>query len=256
MKKKLRLIVPAVILLGLAGWAAFSYWRTKNVSRVQRGWRVAERKGCFTCHGPGGLRGMANPGYGFDEVPPFSGGLITMYVESEAEIREWILDGLPQRIARDPEQRKHRDRAVIQMPAWRGLLSQGELEELVAFVKAASDFEKPQDEKADEGRKVADKFGCFNCHGPQGRGSAPNLRAFKGYIPAWDGADFPELAADDGEVREWILDGRPKRLHENAVARWFLSRQPIKMPAYRGHIGDAEVDRIVDYIHWVRQHPY
>jgi mono/diheme cytochrome c family protein len=254
--KKLRVLLIAAAVLALAGWAALSYWRTKNISRVQRGWHVAERKGCFTCHGPGGLRGMANPGYGFDEVPPFTRELITMYVESENEIREWILDGIPKRIAQDPEQRKHRERAVVPMPAWRGLLSQGELEDLVAFVKAASDFERPQDENAEEGRKVAERFGCFNCHGPQGRGSPPNLRAFKGYIPSWDGADFPELARDDAEVREWILDGRPKRLHENSIARWFLSRQPIKMPAYRGHISEAEVDRIVDYIHWVRQHPY
>jgi mono/diheme cytochrome c family protein len=254
--RKLRLVIAAALVLALLAAGALYWWRTRNMSRVQRGWQVAYEKGCFTCHGPGGLRGMPNPGYGFDEVPPFAGGLITMYAENEAEIREWILDGMPRRIAQDPEQRKLREHAVVLMPAWRGLISSRELEDLVAFVKAVSDFEKPQDEKADEGRKVAEKFGCFNCHGPQGRGSPPNLRAFKGYIPSWDGPDFPELARDDGEVREWILDGRPKRLAENSVARWFLSRQPIKMPSYRGHLSDPEIERILDYIRWLRQHPY
>ena len=84
----------------------------------------------------------------------------------------------------------------------------------------------------------------------------PNARAFKGYIPSWDGADFPDLAHDDGEIREWVLDGRPRRLQDNRLARFFLERQPIQMPAYRGHVAPADVDRLVDYIHWLRQHPY
>ena len=84
----------------------------------------------------------------------------------------------------------------------------------------------------------------------------PNVRAFKGYIPSWDGADFPELAQDDAEIREWVLDGRPRRLQQSRFARVYLDRQPIQMPAYRGHVSAVEVDRLVDYIHWVRAHPY
>jgi mono/diheme cytochrome c family protein len=245
-----------LVVLGLGAYAAYGYWRTKNVGPVQRGWVVAEAKGCFTCHGPGGHHGMPNPGHGLGEVPAWSGGLVTMYADNEAEIREWILDGMPQRIRNDPEQMKQREKALIPMPAWRGLLTDAELRDLVAYVKAASDLETPDDEKAEEGRQVAIKYGCFNCHGPQGRGSMPNVRAFKGYIPAWDGADFPELAANDDEIREWILDGTVRRLRDHPIARIFLERQPIKMPPYRGHLTDAEVDRLVDYIHWVRQHPY
>src|SRR6185503_9765363 len=111
-----------------------------------------------------------------------------------------------------------------------------DLEDVVAYVKAVSDFETPKDDHAEEGRQVAVKFGCFNCHGPQGRGAMPNVRAFKGYIPAWDGPDFPELVKDDQELRDWILDGGTRRLTGNPVARWFIERQPIKMPAYRGHL--------------------
>ena len=245
------LVVAAVLLA-----AGVRLWRTRNVSRVQRGWRVAEQHGCFTCHGPGGIRGMADPGHGLDEVPSFTGGLVTMYAQDEGELREWILDGLPRRVREDPEQMKLRTRAVILMPAWRGLLSTRELDDVVAYVKAVSDFETPPEGPAADGRKVAERLGCFNCHGPQGRGTMPNVRAFKGYIPAWDGADFPELARDDAEIREWILDGRPRRLQENRLARWFFDRQAIQMPAYRGHLTDVEVGQLVSYIHWVRQHPY
>jgi mono/diheme cytochrome c family protein len=253
--RTVRVLLALAVLLAIAA-AAARHWRHKDVSRVQRGWTVASEKGCFTCHGPGGLRGMTDPGHGLDEIPPFAGGLVSMYAQSEGEIREWILDGLPARIRNDPEQMKLRANAVIRMPAWRRLLSDREADDLVAFVKAVSDFETPQDPKAAEGREVAARLGCFNCHGPQGRGSMPNVRAFKGYIPSWDGADFPDLARDDAEIREWILDGGTQRLRRSRLARFFTSRQPIQMPAYRGHLSPSDVDRLVDYIHWVRAHPY
>jgi mono/diheme cytochrome c family protein len=255
MEKLLRFGTVLVIafLLGVAG---YRYWRNRNISRVQRGYQVASEKGCFTCHGPGGLKGAPNPGHGLGDVPTFTGGILTMYAETEEEIREWILDGTTKKLAADPKQVKLRDKAVVVMPAWRGLLSSRELDDLVAYVKAASDFERPQDEAALEGRNVAKRLGCFGCHGPQGRGSMPNVRAFKGYIPSWDGPDFPELAKNDDEIREWILDGTTRRFAESSLARYFLSRQPIKMPAYRSQVTKAEVDRLVDYIHWLRQHPY
>lgn len=253
---RLLAVVGALALVSALTYAAVQGWRRKNLGRVQRGYEVAYRNGCFSCHGPGGIRGMANPGHADEEIPPWSGGLMTMYVENEGEIREWILDGLPRRIRNDPGQMKLRERAAIEMPAWRGLLSDRELDDVVAYVKAVGDFELPRDEKADEGRKISERLGCFNCHGPQGRGATPNARAFKGYIPSWDGPDFTELARDDAEIREWILDGVSRRMAGSKAARFFLERQPIKMPAYRGHVKDEEVDRILDYIHWVRQHPY
>jgi mono/diheme cytochrome c family protein len=253
-----RLALTALVLGAIAG-AAYLYLRrarTPNPSRVQRGYQVADAKGCFACHGPGGLRGMANPGHGLDEVPPLAGGLVTMYAKDEGELREWILDGAPRRIREDPAQWKLRERALIQMPAWRGLIEEDELADLVAYVKAVSDLESPKDEQASAGRKTAERLGCFNCHGPQGRGSLPNLRSFKGVIPPWDGPDFAELARDDGEIREWILYGRPRRLQEHQAARYFLDRQPIKMPAYQGHVTEGELAELLAYIRWVRQHTY
>jgi len=249
-----------ILALGLVGvilaYGAFLQWRTGNIGPVERGWKVAYEHGCFSCHGPGGSKGMPDPGHGLDDVPSWSGGLITMYASDEREIREWILDGLPLRVRKDPAQMKLRDKATILMPPWRGLLSERELNDLVSYVKAVSDLETPRTENAAEGREVAIKYGCFNCHGPQGRGALPNVGALKGYIPSWDGADFPELAHGDGEIREWILDGGTERLRRNFLARYFLRRQAIRMPAYKGHVTDAEVDRLVDYIHWLRQpHP-
>jgi mono/diheme cytochrome c family protein len=240
----------------LLGSLSLRHWRTKDRGSVHRGFQVAERSGCFACHGPGGYRGMANPGHGLEDVPPWSGGLITMYADNEAEIREWIEDGMPKRLRADPEQVKLRKGAAIAMPAFRGSVAENDLRALVAYVKAVSDLEKPEDAKAEEGRQVALKFGCFNCHGPQGRGAIDNPGSFKGYVPGWDGPDYAELARSDDEAREWILDGRPRRLQENRIARFFLDRQKVPMPAYRQHLTTAEVDGLLAYIRWLRQHPY
>ena len=252
----LRRLLALLVLIGILAYAGFGFWRRKNVSAVQRGYVVALQKGCFTCHGDGGHRGMPDPGHGLDDIPAWSGGLVTMYAQNESELREWILDGMPARVRNDPQQLKLREKAIIAMPAWRGFLGDRQLADLLAYVKAVSDFEKPKDDKAEAGRQTAVKLGCFNCHGPQGRGSLPNIHAFKGYIPAWDGDDFPELAKDDAEIREWILDGSTRRFRDNPAARFFLERQPIKMPPYRGHLSEAELERVIDYIHWLRQHPY
>ena len=253
---KLLRIAAVLAVVGATAAYALHRWRTKNIGAVQRGWAVAHRNGCFTCHGDGGHRGMPDPGHGLEDVPPFSGGLLTMYASNEAEIREWILDGMPKRVRDDPEQMKLREHAVIRMPAWRGILEGRDVEDVVAYVKAVSDFETPKDDHVEEGRQVAIKFGCFNCHGPQGRGAMPNVRAFKGYIPSWDGPDFPDLVKDDQELRDWILDGGTPRLANSRLASWFLERQPIKMPAYRNHVTPTEVDRLIDYVRWLRQHPY
>jgi mono/diheme cytochrome c family protein len=254
-----RRVVPIALVLTAVGVAAYLYLgqaRAPRLGRVQRGSLVADRMGCFACHGPGGIRGMADPGHGLDEVPPLAGGLVTMYANDEGELREWILDGAPRRVREDPAQWTLRERAIIQMPAWRGLIDDRDLDDLVAFVKAVSDLETPKEDQASAGRKTAERMGCFNCHGPQGRGNLPNLRSFKGYIPAWDGPDFADLARDEGEIREWILHGRPRRLQEQQAARFFLDRQPIKMPAYQGHVDETELAELLAYIRWVRANPY
>jgi mono/diheme cytochrome c family protein len=176
-----------------------------------------------------------------------------MYADSETEIREWIQDGVTKRVRADPEQMKLREGAAIAMPSFRQVLSEGDLTAVVAYVKAVSDFEKPEEAQAEAGRQVAIKFGCFNCHGPQGRGALDNPGSLKGYVPAWDGPDYAELVHNDDEAREWILDGRARRLQDSMVARFFLDRQKVPMPAYRTHLTPADVDALLAYIRWLRQ---
>jgi mono/diheme cytochrome c family protein len=251
-----RRLALSALALALAGLLGVRTWRAKDRGSVQRGWAVAESHGCFTCHGVGGHRGMTDPGHGLEDIPPWSGGLMTMYAQSETEIREWIQDGMTKRVRADPEQMKLREGAAIAMPSFREVLSDADLAGLVAYVKAVADFDKPEDAKAEAGRQVAIQYGCFNCHGPQGRGALDNPGSLKGYVPAWDGPDYAELVRGDEEARQWILDGRARRLQDNPLARFFLDRQKVAMPAYRKHLKEADMDALLAYIRWLRQHPY
>ena len=68
-----------VVLLGLvcllqAAWIVYldsrTTWQEQAVDNgVERGRAVAERMGCFACHGPGGTSPIANPGAAYGEVP-------------------------------------------------------------------------------------------------------------------------------------------------------------------------------------------
>jgi mono/diheme cytochrome c family protein len=243
-----RRIALAAVLLALAALGGLAWWRSHNAGPVQRGARLAAERGCLGCHGPAGRLADPDGTLGIGSVPSFEHDDVTGYAKSEGEIREWILDGKPRRLreagADEPE-------PLLAMPAWRGRLSPVEVDQLVAYVKAVSDFD-PVPDAAAEGRDTAARLGCFACHGPQGRLDTPNPGSLKGYVPSWSGDDFPELARDDSEIREWIRDGSPKRLRDNPVAAFFIRHQAIRMPAYGDRVSEDEVRRITAYIAWLR----
>ncbi len=94
MRRRSKLAVALVLVLGAAGYASALHWRNRNVGPVQRGFRVAEAKECFGCHGPGGVRGHPDPGGGVGGVPAFSQADVQSYGRDDAEVREWIQDGM------------------------------------------------------------------------------------------------------------------------------------------------------------------
>ena len=229
--RKLLWTIVVLVLAGTAAYVSLSRYRSRNVGAVQRGYRIADETGCFTCHGPGGHRGMLDPGHGLEDVPPWSGGILATYAENEEEIRQWIVNGLPESVRKDPEQMKLRERAVVRMPAFRAILGDAQVSDLVAYVKAVGDLEKPKDARrrgGTAGRPEA--TAASTAMGPRGGARLPNARSLKGYIPAWDGADFPELAADDQEIRDWILDGGTRAVLSSRMAQ-LLPRAPADQDA-------------------------
>ncbi|HLX06696.1 MAG TPA: c-type cytochrome [Thermoanaerobaculia bacterium] len=226
-----------------------AWWQAAAAGRqVQRGERVAERLGCFGCHGQGGMGGISDPGSKAGDVPAWVGGTWTMYNHAPADVRAWILDG-------HPPGRKPDASALIKMPPYRGRLSAAELADLTVYVLTVSQFGDPADPRATAGRDVALRSGCFGCHGPEGRGLISDPGSLKGYVPPWDGGDYAELVRDDGELRQWIRKGVVDRLHANPAARHFLEGEAIQMPAYANQVSPDELEALVAYVHWVRQHP-
>lgn len=237
----MRVVAASLGIAALSSVTAVAWWRTANIGPVQRGADLAEAQGCFRCHGGPGASPLLPRAFAeLDDLDP-------------ATLREWILDGMPRRVREDPESRKALEAAAIRMPAWRNRLSAAQVDDLVAYVRASAAADVPENATARNGYAVAERLGCFRCHGPGGRGAGSNPGSLKGYIPSWDGADFAELVASDGELREWVLDGRPQRLQANLLARFFLDRQAIRMPAFRGRLTEEELRALEAYIGWLRE---
>lgn len=241
-----------LVLLAAAFAAATNRGLQPERSRAARGEEVARAAGCFACHGPGAVRGITDPSLPGARVPSWDGRELATLAKDLGELREWIADGHPQRLAPAGGSAVER---FIPMPAYRKRLTADELDAVLAYVVAVSGFDPGIGDAAYEGRVLAEKLGCFGCHGPSGMGGLGNPGSFKGYIPAWDGADFGELVRSDQELDEWILDGRPRRLWENPLARRFLERQLIQMPAYRRFLSDDQLGKLRAYINHLRPRP-
>src|SRR5262245_23962781 len=168
-------------LIAIAEGAVLGLWwfrdpaRAHAASPVLRGREIAQRNGCFACHGAEGLAGIPNPGAMTGDVPSWAGGTYMMFNDSPEEIREWILEGIPNRLRDDPKDRESRKEQLLFMPAYRGRIGDRDLDDLVAYVQSVSAAFHPEEgSAAAAGRDEAAEHGCFGCHGPEGRGLVQN----------------------------------------------------------------------------------
>lgn len=252
-------LLLAVVAAAQAAWLVWP-WARELVSPSEetaaaRGWKLAGQLGCFGCHGPDGIGGVANPGSKEGEVPAFTEQTQMMYVKGPQDLREYVLDGAPRRRLDDPDYVAQMQAAALQMPAYRGFVTDAQLEDLVVYLRATSGQLLPhgKDLKPQErGYELALELDCFGCHGPLGAGGVQNPGSFKGYIPGFWGEDFDELVADDAELRAWIADGRIPRIADHPVGGVFFERQRVKMPAYGRFLPAADIDALAAYVRWVR----
>lgn len=248
-------LVPTVVAAGLIAWISAPLLRDAvlrpEASEALRGRERAQELGCFGCHGPGGRGGVGNPGSRRETIPGFTGSTLMMYVHDEDEIRQYVLDGRPDRLAGDADYEAEMAAQAIRMPAYRGVLAPGDLELLLAYIRQVSGMVEPEAEPAKTGAEVAARMGCFGCHGALGMGGVDNPGSLKGYVPGFLGEDFRELVRDDAELREWILKGKLARIEQHWIGGWFSRRQLVQMPAYEKFLSPQEVDALVAFVRWI-----
>lgn len=253
-----RLFIGALVVVLFAESAWFLYPAMRYLimpprdNAAQRGRTLAAQLGCFNCHGPGGRGGMPNAGSKTGEVPSFHEGTLMMYAHGDQELREYILDGAPAAKLARPDYHAEIDAQAIRMPAFRPVVSSAQVDDLVAFLRAASGLLAPPDDSpAAQGADLVAANGCFNCHGDMGIGGMPNPGSLKGYIPGFGGEDFDELVRGDEELHGWIADGGIPRLRNDPLASYFIERQRIQMPRFRDRLQPTEVDALVAYVRWL-----
>lgn len=246
-------LVAVVAVLALVALPATrgALWR-KELNPVLRGRLLAAERGCITCHRPWSRREIPNPESRWGSVPRLAAGNARMYAETRAELEEFIRFGAPRAWLEDDDALLRLKRQRIRMPAYEASLSESEIADLVAFTAAIERVEPFGGETAVAGREAAEEHGCLICHGVEGSGGLANPGSLGGFVPGFLGGNFPDMVRDEAEFREWIVEGRSRRLEANPAVRFFLERQRISMPAYGEALSDEEIGQIWRWVEELR----
>lgn len=250
-----KFVLAGVLVLAVAATAVWAYLTQPHLSTVERGRRLAEEYGCFGCHGAEGAHGVFNPGRLDATVPNWHGDLM-MYARNPTQIREWIRDGVTAARAESQTWQEQREKGALKMPAFGSRLSEGEIDDLVAYIQMVSGDLVPDDSLARAGYFRADSLGCYGCHGGGGWLSRPNPGSLKGYVASWATEDFHDLVQDRQEFDEWINAGVSSRFKDNPLASYFLERSALQMPAYRSHVRPGDLDALWAYTRWLQTQEY
>ena len=131
------------------------------------------------------------------------------------------------------------------MPVWGQVISTHQVADLVAYIRAGLPSVPGATPApvitgqgpAVEGALLYQRYGCVNCHGPNGLGGVPNPQSPDKAIPALSGADFFKEFNTDEKIIDVIRSGS------------VLGRAPIvSMPHWGGIIPDSQLRALVAYI--------
>jgi mono/diheme cytochrome c family protein len=96
----------------------------------------------------------------------------------------------------------------------------------------------------ERGGQVAARQGCLSCHAAAGRPEDPHPEGTGG-APSFSREDVTEYARDHDEIREWIRDGKPRRLREEEGD---APPPLLSMPAFRDVLSGQETDDLVAWV--------
>lgn len=96
------------------------------------------------------------------------------------------------------------------------------------------------------GIERASALGCFHCHGDLGRAGIPDPGGNEEDVPGWSGGTWMMYVQDEGEIRDFILNGSEGQAHGEAV---FLpdheEGSEMLMPAYKDILRGGDLDDLV-----------
>lgn len=193
---------------------------------VAEGAHTFNQFACAQCHGPNGRGGVSK------DVPALK---VVGKAMTEAQLRTIIDHGLGQ--SANPRR--------PYMPVWGQVISARQVAALVAYIHAglpAVAGATPPPVQTDqgpvvEGAQLYVRYGCINCHGPNGLGGVPNPSSPDKTIPPLSGADFFAEFDTDAKITDMIRTGS------------VLGRAPIvSMPHWGGILSDGQLEALVAYI--------
>jgi mono/diheme cytochrome c family protein len=234
------LIVGAIVLLagaGAIGWAiGNSGGGTPTTStsastaavdpQVAAGAHDFVQFACAQCHGALG-RGGVSPA-----VPALSTIRTSL---TPAQLRQIIDHGLG--VAANPKQ--------PYMPVWGEVISARQVNDLVSYIRAglpavpgatAPAVSTGQGD-AVAGAALYQRYGCVNCHGPNGLGGVPNPLSPDKSVPPLSGVTFRKEFNTDAKIIAVIKSGS------------VIGRAPIvSMPHWGGIIPPEQLRQLVAYL--------
>jgi cbb3-type cytochrome c oxidase subunit III len=200
---------------------------TSNVSYlVAEGAHDFNQFACAQCHGANGRGGVS---------PAVPGLKVVGKALTAAQLRSIINHGLGE--SANPKR--------PYMPVWGQVISSRQVDALIAYLHAglpAVPGATAPPVQTDQGRVVEGgqlyvRYGCINCHGPNGLGGVPNPSSPDKTIPPLSGADFFAQFNTDQKIIDVIRSGS------------VIGRAPIvSMPHWGGIIDDPQLHALVAYI--------
>ena len=131
------------------------------------------------------------------------------------------------------------------MPVWGEVISKTQVSDLVAYIRAglpAVAATQPVSVPAGQGAAVAGaalyvRYGCINCHGPNGLGGVPNPLSQDKTIPPLTGGDFRGEFNTDEKIADVIRSGS------------VIGKAPIvSMPHWGGILSDQQIAELTAYL--------
>ncbi|HYY06522.1 MAG TPA: c-type cytochrome, partial [Candidatus Limnocylindria bacterium] len=95
---------------------------------------------------------------------------------------------------------------------------------------------------ARRGQRLAGELGCFSCHGPGGGGGTKNPGSEEGTVPAFTERTQMMYVKTTEDLREYVLDGAPRRKREDPDYRAKVEKAALRMPAFREHVNARQLD--------------